>query len=452
MQFGNEYKKLIKIAIPVIISQLGHITVGVADSMMLGKLGGLELAASTIGFSLFFPFMMFGIGLSYGLSPLIAKADGENKPEKIKGILYHGLWLNLSFGVAISIFLWFLTSFLEFFNVPGEILPLTFDYFTWMAISMVPVMFFQVNKQFAEGFGITKFAMTISLTGNLLNIFLNYILIFGKFGFQPMGVEGAAIATFISRIYMALVIGIYIYLNIRLKSYYNQLSTVIFEWKELKSLSRISFPIGFQLILEAGAFGFTAIMAGWIGTNEIAAHQIALNLAAITYMAATGLSAAATVRVGNELGKLDYSTMKKAGSSAFVMVGLFMCINAIIFIGLRFYLPTLYINDQKIITISSALLLITAFFQLSDGIQCVGLGNLRGLGDVKIPSFITFLAYWILGIPIGYILAFKFNLGIEGIWYGLLIGLSVAAVLLMFRFYFKTKEIVNKNSSHFKTY
>lgn len=442
MQSGNEYKKLIKIAIPVILSQLGHITVGVADSMMLGQLGGLELAASTIGFSLFFPFMMFGIGLSYGLSPLIAKADGEKNQAKIKDILYHGLWLNLSFGVLISIFLWFLSSFLDLFDVPGEIQPLTINYFTWMAVSMVPVMFFQVNKQFAEGFGITKFAMTISLTGNLLNILLNYVLIFGKYGFQPMGVEGAAIATFISRIYMALVIGIYILFNARLKPYFKQLSKVAFNWKEFVLLSKISFPIGCQLILEAGAFGFTAIMSGWLGTNEIAAHQIALNLAAITYMAATGLSAAATVRVGNELGKHNYISMKKAGSSAFIMVGIFMSINAFLFIALRFYLPTLYIKDAEILRLSSALLLITAFFQLSDGIQCVGLGNLRGLGDVKIPSFITFIAYWIIGIPIGYILAFKLNLGIEGIWYGLLIGLAVAAVLLLIRFYFKAKEII----------
>jgi MATE family multidrug resistance protein len=446
MQSGNEYKKLIKIAIPVTISQLGHITVGVADSIMLGQLGGLELAASTIGFSLFFPFMMLGIGLSYGLSPLIAKANGENNTQKIKSILYHGLWLNLSFGILISLFLWFSSSFFDLLHIPEDIQPLTVNYFTWMAFSMVPLMFFQVNKQFAEGFGITKFAMTISITGNLLNIFLNYLFIYGKHGFPPMGVEGAAIATFISRIYMALVVGIYILFNTKLKSYYKQISTSTFNWKEFVFLSKISFPIGLQLIMESGAFGFTAIMSGWLGTNEIAAHQIALNLAGITYMAATGLSASATVRVGNELGRQNYLSMQKAGTSAFIMVALFMSINAFVFIALRFYLPTLYLKDVEIIKLSSSLLLITAFFQLSDGIQCVGLGNLRGLGDVKIPSFITLLAYWILGIPIGYILAFKMHLGVEGIWYGLLIGLSVAAVLLLVRFYYKSRAIALKPS------
>lgn len=431
---SSEVRKLIMIAWPVILSQLGHISVGVADSMMLGQLGSIELAASTVGLSVFIPFMMLGIGVSYGLSPLIAKADGENNAQRISTILKHGFVLNIGFGAMLSVILWYGSSMLKFLNQPAEIIDFTIIYFQWLAASMFPLMLYQALKQFAEGLGITRPAMFISISANLLNIFLNYLFIFGKLGMPAMGVEGAAMTTFVSRIYMAIALLLYIRWNQQFAQYMNLLKNTVFQWKEFLSLSKVSFPIGTQLSFESGAFGFAAIMAGWLGTKEIAAHQIALNLSSVTYMAATGLASAATVRVGYSYGKKAPELVHLVGKTALGMVFAFMLCNAVLFMMFRSWMPGLYISNEEIITMASSLLLITAFFQLSDGLQCVSLGILRGLGDVKLPTVIALIAYWVIGLPVGYFLAFKQGIGLVGIWYGFLIGLSIAAVLLIYRF------------------
>ena len=433
------------IAWPVTLSQLGHISVGVADSMMLGKLGSIELAASTIGLSVFIPFMMLGIGVSYGLSPLIAKADGENNARKISSILKHGFILNVGFGAILSVILWYGAYLLRFLNQPEEIVDFTIVYFQWMAASMFPLMLYQSLKQFAEGLGITRPAMFISISGNLLNIFLNYVFIFGKLGMPAMGVEGAAMTTFVSRIYMSIAFLLYIRWNHQFSYYISLLKDIVFQWKKVLTLSKISFPIGTQLSFEAGAFGFAALMAGWLGTKEIAAHQIALNLASITYMAATGLAAAATVRVGYSSGKKMPELVHLSGKTALWMVFAFMLCNAVLFMTFRSWMPGLYISNEEIIAMASSLLLITAFFQLSDGLQCVSLGILRGLGDVKLPTFIALIAYWVIGLPAGYFLAFEKGLGVVGIWYGFLIGLSIAAVLLIYRFKLKINRMLKES-------
>jgi len=443
---GSEARKLMRIAWPVTLSQLGHISVGVADSMMLGKLGSIELAASTIGLSVFIPFMMLGIGVSYGLSPLVAKADGENNAQKISSILKHGFVLNIGFGAILSVILWYGSSFLRFLDQPAEIIGFTTIYFQWLAASMFPLMLYQALKQFAEGLSITRPAMFISISGNLLNIFLNYLFIFGKLGMPAMGVEGAAMTTFVSRIYMGVVLLLYIRWNSQLRYYISLLKNIAFQWKEIITLSKTSFPIGTQLSFESGAFGFAAIMAGWLGTKEIAAHQIALNLASVTYMAATGLASAATVRVGYGYGKKAPKQIYQSGKTALRMVLVFMLCNATLFMVFRSWMPGLYIASEEIITMASSLLLITAFFQLSDGLQCVSLGILRGLGDVKLPTMVALIAYWIIGLPVGYILAFKKGLGLVGIWYGFLIGLSIAAVLLIYRFRLKISRMLKDSS------
>lgn len=430
----TEVKHLMKIALPVTLGQLGHISVGVADSMMLGRLGSVELAASTIGLSVFIPFMMLGIGVSYGLSPLVARADGENNHTGITSILKHGFLLNIAFGLLLSISLWGGASYLRFLNQPVEIIDYTIVYFQWLAASLVPFMVYQSLKQFSEGLGIAKPAMLISLSGNLLNIVLNYLFIFGKMGMPAMGVEGAGITTLMSRIYMAAMMFAYIRWNRRFALYIKSLKNTTLQWIEMGALSKISFPIGIQMSFETGAFGFAAIMAGWLGTTEIAAHQIALNLAAITYMAATGLASAATVRVGYGFGRRAPELIQRSGATALWMVLVFMLCNAALFMIFRSWLPTLYIADEEIIAMASSLLLITAFFQLSDGVQCVSLGILRGIGDVRLPTVIALLAYWIIGLPVGYWLAFSKGYGITGIWYGFLIGLSIAAVLFIYRF------------------
>jgi MATE family multidrug resistance protein len=440
------YKENLKIAFPVALSQLGHIAVGVADSIMVGTLGGDSLASVTIAFSVFIPFMMFGIGISYGISPLIAKADGENNQLEIRKILKHSIVLNIITGLLLSIFLFMSSSLLWKLNQPPHVVENAISFFEILSLTMIPLMIFQTFKQFAEGLAFTRQAMYISVSANIINIILNYILIHGKFGFPELGADGAAYATLTARIFMAICMFTFVYNNIKFAVYWKDLSSIIYSSQVYQRLLKMSLPVGFQLSLEAGAFGFAALMIGWLGASEIAAHHIALNMAAISYMAATGIAAAATVRVGNEFGKKEYRELQEAGYSSFYIVIIFMGLCALFFILFRNDLPNLYIADQKIEKIASSLLLITAFFQLSDGIQVVGLGALRGIGDVRIPTAIALVSYWLIGLPIGYIFAFNLNYRAEGIWYGLLIGLTLAATMLAARFYIKTRELNYRNN------
>jgi MATE family multidrug resistance protein len=445
-EYIDQYKKNLILAIPIACSQLGHIAVGVADSIMVGKLGGTYLAAATIAFSVYVPFMMLGIGISYGISPLIAKADGEQNREEISSLLKHSIILNLFIGIFIALALILSSSILRNLDQPSEVVEMAIPFFQILAITTIPLMIFQTFRQFAEGLSITSQSMVISITGNIINIALNYILINGKLGFESYGVNGAGYATLTARIFMAVCMFLFVFYFPKFRVYWRTFSSIKFDVKVYYRMIKMSLPVGLQLSLEAGAFGFAAIMVGWVGSNELAAHHVALNMAAITYMAATGIGSASTVRVGNEFGKKDFNSVRKAGFSAFYIVIVFMSLSALGFVLFRHSLPQLYVNEPTIEHIAVSLLLISALFQVSDGIQVVGLGALRGIGDVRIPTVIALLAYWLIGLPVGYILAFSYGLRAEGVWYGLLIGLTVAAVFFLIRFNNKSKALLKEDT------
>ena len=422
------------LAYPVMLSQLGHTLVGVADSMMVGQLGTEPLAAAALGNVIFHVLMTFGIGVSYAITPLVAAADGEGNIEKSASVLKHGTLINFTISLILVLLVFAGGNGLGFLDQPQDVLKLAIPYLGIITISIIPLMLFQSGRQFAEGLSQTRQAMIVTVFSNVVNIGLNYLLIFGKLGFPAMGLNGAGYATLISRVLMALVIWMYLRRSARYSPYFNVMASVKLRWKKAKELLRIGLPAGFQFIFEVGAFGFSTIMIGWFGAKQLAAHQIAINMASISYMMASGLAAAATIRVGNQLGRKDFPTLQKAAFSIFIMVIIFMSVFAAIFVVGRTFLPSLYIHDLEVIGIASSLLIIAALFQISDGVQVVGLGALRGLADVKIPTLITFVAYWIIGLPLGYVLGFTFNLGINGIWYGLSFGLTVAAIMSFVRF------------------
>jgi MATE family multidrug resistance protein len=438
----KEYKETLRIAYPVVLSQFGHISVGVADSIMVGGLGSIPLASATFAFSVFVPFMMFAIGLTYGISPLVAKADGEQNHEEIRKILKHSIVLNIIAAILLAGGLLFAAPLLQYFQQPQEVLALAIPFFKTLVWSLVPLILFQIWKQFAEGLAITRQAMYITVIANVLNLLLNYLLIYGHYGFPKLGTNGAAVATLIARIFMAISIFIFVIKYSRTKIFIKGLQKISYSFQEFKRLFRVSIAVGSQLAFETGAFGMAAIMIGWLGASEMAAHHIALNMAAVSYMGATGIGAAATVRVGNELGRKDYAAVRNAGKAAFHLVVLYMSFCALVFILFRHDLPSFYINEESICKMAASLLLISAFFQLSDGIQVVYLGALRGLEDVKMPTAIALLAYWVIALPLGYVFAFILKMGVEGVWYGLLIGLTIAALLLYYRFEKKSKELV----------
>ena len=439
-RFKSHYKKNILLAYPVMLSQLGHVLVGITDSVMVGSLGVEPLAAAALANVIFHLLMTFGIGVSFAITPLVAAADGENNIEKSAEVLKHCTVINFLISLVLALLVFAGSKGLYLLSQPEEVLKLAIPYLGIITLSIIPLMLFQSARQFAEGLSQTRQAMYITIGSNVLNVLLNYILIFGKLGFPAMGLNGAGYATLLSRVLMALAMWLYLFQSGRYKPYHAAMKYIRLNMLMINKMLRIGLPAGFQFFFEVGAFGFSSIMIGWLGARSLAAHQIALNMASVSYMMATGLAAAATIRVGNHYGRKDYPTLRTVAFSIFIMVMAFMSLFAIVFILGRNIFPALYISDPEVISIASSLLVIAAFFQLSDGIQVVGLGALRGLADVKIPTFFIFIAYWIIGLPIGYVLGFRLGLGVEGIWYGLLTGLSVSAVLLFARFQAITKK------------
>ena len=424
------------------LSQLGQVLVGVADSLMVGHLGAEPLAAASLANVIFYVIMVFGLGVSLAVTPLVAAADGEKDASKIRSIFSNGLLVNTVLGILLALVTVASTPVLYSLNQPPPVVTLAIPYLNIITVSVIPYMIFQSLRQFAEGMGNTRQAMYITLTGNALNIVLNYLLIYGKMGFPELGLNGAGWATLIARSVMAFLMGLYIYRAPKFRPFRAAFLVSDISKKVIRRILNVGIPAGFQFVFEVSAFGFAAIMMGWLGTQNLAAHQIAINLASISYMMSTGIASAATIRVGNQFGRRDLLNLRAAGNTCFVMVSLFMACAAVIFLGFKNVLPTLYISEPGVIDIASQLLIVAAFFQISDGVQVVGMGALRGIEDVRIPTVIAITAYWIIGLPAGYLLAFSLGMGATGIWYGLLIGLSLAAVLLFYRFNHRTHNML----------
>lgn len=408
---------------------------------MVGELGTEPLAAVSLANSIFSLVLMFGIGVSMAITPLVAAADGEGDLKKSGRIFRHGLAINLLASLVLGLLILLGTQLLPLLEQPERVVELAIPYLLIITSSLLPFMLFQTFKQYAEGLSRTRTAMFITLSANLLNIFFNYLLIYGKWGFPEMGLNGAGVATLISRILMLIAMVVYV----KRASWFNQKITMKKLQKTLMvRILKIGIPTGFQYVFEVGAFSTAAIMMGWLGAQALAAHQIALNLAAVSYMMVTGIAAASTVRVGNQLGMKDIPNMRRAGFSAFLMGLMLMTSSAVLFVSGKYFFPSLYIDEPEVIELAGSLLIIAAFFQLSDGVQAVALGTLRGMADVKIPTIITLIAYWVVGLPVAYLLAFPLELGPHGIWYGLLVSLTIAAVLLVSRFHYISKRLLRK--------
>ncbi len=432
--YTTEFRKNMKIAYPVMLGQLGQVTVGIVDSLMIGRLGTSNLAAVSVANGLFFIILIFGIGLSTAITPLVAQADGEKDKRKSASIFSHGLVLNTFLSVLMTVVLFSIMPLLYKLNQPKEVIDLAIPYLKIITLSFIPLMMYQSIKQFAEGLSFTKPGMYATLIGNVVNTGLNYIFIFGKFGAPELGIVGAGIGTIASRIVMLMVI---YYLVVKKDAFKEILS--FFSFRKFKTaifskLLKIGVPTGLQMVFEVGAFVAAVFIAGLISKEAIASNQIAQSLISISYMLATGFGSAATVRVGNQMGLKDFKMLKRAGISNMVLVTLMMSFFGLIFITASNFLPSLYIDDPEVIGITASLLGIAALFQLSDGIQVVGLGALRGLQDVKIPTYITFVAYWIIALPLSYYFALNMGYGVKGIWMGLGVGLTFSAIFNLYRF------------------
>jgi multidrug resistance protein, MATE family len=438
--FYNKYKTYyrdnLKLAIPVVISQLGHTLVQTSDTIIVGHFAGtISLAAVSLASSIFVVPMVIGIGISYGSTPLIAQNNGRKDYAECGQLLSNSLFINLISGIVLfGLIALGAVYFLDDLDQSPAVARQAKPFLLFLALSIIPMLIFNTFKQFAEGLGFTKQAMLISVWGNIMNICLGITFVKGLFGIEPMGIIGVGYSTLIDRCVMAMVMGIYIFRSKNFKIYLKGFALKNIDRKRCFQVLGIGAPVAMQYGFEVSAFSGAAVLVGTIGLVELAAHQIAINLASITYMMSSGLSAAAAIKSGNYFGAKNHNKLQLATNASYHVVIVFMCLTALIFTFGNYALPWMYTSDINVIVIAAQLLIIAALFQLFDGTQVVGLGVLRGIGDVNIPTFITFLAYWVIGLPLGYYLGISLALGVSGIWYGLVVGLMVSAVLLYIRF------------------
>ncbi|MEZ5103013.1 MAG: MATE family efflux transporter [Draconibacterium sp.] len=436
------YRRNLHLAFPVVLSQIGQVTVSLADNMMVGHVGTTELAAASFANSIFIIGMFFGMGITIGITPLAGSEYGKGKLREVSKWLKNGVFTHLVVTFVLSLFMFSVYFFLPLMGQPDDVLELAGSYYLIICLSQIPFMMFFSFKQFFEGIGNTKIAMQITLTANAINIIVNYLLIFGKFGFPEMGLNGAGIGTLVSRISMPLLFAYYIVRKPRFKRYFILAQKQLFNKEKIVSLLKIGVPIGFQIIVEVIAFALGAIMMGWINETSLAAHQIAIGMASFSYMISLGISQANTIRVSHQMGNRDFHSLKMAAFASTHLVLSFMMLMGIVFVIARNILPFMFTTDVDVITIAARLLIIAAIFQVFDGLQVVMLSTLRGMADVKIPMIIAFFAYVILGIPTSYLLAFQFHMGPSGIWFGYLIGLGTAGILFYRRFKNNLEKVI----------
>ena len=442
-KYRHHYRTNLKLATPVMISQLGHTLVQTSDSIIIGHFAGtVSLAAVSLVNSIFVIPMIIGLGISFGLTPLIAQTSSRKDYETCGHLLSNSLVINLAVGVVLFIGLFFGSIFvLHHLQQAPEVVEQAKPFLLLLGLSLIPMLVFNTFKQFAEGLGFTRQAMFISITGNILNICLGITFVKGLFGIAPMGIRGVGYATLIDRCLMAIVMAMYVFRSAHFKAYIKNFALKSVNYITSIQIMRIGAPIALQYTFELSAFSGAAIMIGSISLVQQAAHQVAISLAAITYMISSGIAAAATIKSGNYFGAGKHKQLRLSAISSYHIVMAFMCVTAMIFIFGNGLLPYIYTTDKHVIVFAAQLLIIAGIFQLFDGTQVVGLGILRGMGDVNIPTVITFLAYWVIGLPVGYVLGLPLGLGVQGVWYGLLLGLLVSALLLFLRFQYISRKV-----------
>ena len=435
------------------LGMLGHTFVSFIDNIMVGQLGTAELAAVSLGNSFMFIAMSIGIGFSTAITPLIAEADSSDNLNQARSAYKSGLFLCTTLGIILFLGIYSSKPLMYLMKQPKEVVELAIPYLDLVSFSLIPLVIFQAIKQFSDGMSMTKYPMYATLIANIVNIILNYFLIFGKFGFPEMGIVGAAYGTLASRLIMV----VYLWLLLRYKKRSTQIvkniKFFILDFLMIKKIINLGSLSAMQMFFEVAIFTAAIWLSGLLGKNPQAANQIALNLSSMTFMVAMGLSVASMIRVGNQKGLQNYKELRRIAFSIFLLGTLLATFFAVLFFIFHKSLPNIYLDVEdavnysdttEVLSIASNLLLAAAFFQISDSIQVVVLGALRGLQDVKIPTILTFISYWVVGFPISYFLGKEEMYGSFGIWLGLLAGLTTASILLFIRFNSLTLNLIKQ--------
>lgn len=427
------YKRLLKLAFPLVLTQAGQMIVQLVDTAMVGRVGTVELAAASFANSIFVVIMVFGLGVFLGITPLIGHAFGAGKDKKVASIVKNSFWLSIVLISLLTVITWSLSWWMHRMGQPEAVWRMAIPYFRTLTISLIPFLLFMMLKQIGEGLNNTILAMIATILSNVLNVILNYILIFGKLGFPELGLLGAGYATLISRITMPIIIYIGFMRSGKIRHFFMLTKQVSVSLKEILRIISVGLPIAIQMVIEVSLFAFGAVMMGWLGDVPLAAHQVALGLASFTFMIANGVAMSTTIRVSYQLGLKEYNSMEKVSFSAVHLVLAYMFLCGLGFLLLRNQLPRLFSPDPMVIKQAASLIVVAAIFQLFDGLQVVSLGILRGFADVRVPMIIAGIAYLLIGLPISYVFAFPLKMGPEGIWYGFVAGLASAGIMLAFR-------------------
>ena len=452
--YTKEFSYNLKLSTPVILGLLGHTLVGMIDNIMVGKLDPINLAAVSLGNSYIFVAMSLGIGFSAAITPIVAEAHSERNNEKLKTSFINGFILCLFLGIFLYGSILLLKGTLIYLDQPQEVVRLALPYIDIVAISLIPLLLFQALKQFVDGLSKTIYPMYATVLANIINVIINYILIFGMLGFPKLGIIGAAIGTLVSRFIMFSFL-FYMLMNKEIiYDYISDLKSFVYNRFMIKKILSLGFPTSLQMFFEVGLFTSAIWLSGLLGEIPQSANQIVLNISSMTFMVASGLSVSAAIRAGNQKGLKNYKELKRISLSILLLGICFASIFSLVIYLLRDYLPYIYIdiNNQenyfeniRIVSIASKLFIIVAIFQLVDSAQVIVLGTLRGMQDVKIPTIIVFIAYWIVGFPISFILSDESLMAESGIWIGLLSGLTFSSLFLYLRFLYLTNKMIKRH-------
>ncbi len=443
MQLKKEALQTIQLALPIIFGEIAQMALHLIDTAMIGAISYVQLAAASLVMNvLAIPFVL-GIGMTISIAQFVSLAKGANDKQKVSHYFYNGFILCAFFAVLISLGLYSSASVIQHLKQDPEVVRLAYPFLKVMSLSLIPMLLFMTLKQFTDGLQFPRTAMLLSILSLPINVFLNWLFIFGHWGFPRMEMMGAAYATLITRSLIFIALALVILKHPIYKSYIiiakNQWKL---KFKTLKDLVHIGLPSGLQIGMEAGAFVVSGIIMGTIGVVEQAAHQIALSSASFTFMVSMGLAQAGSIRASTALGAQAYKQIARIGkSTAYTALG-YGVFCALLFISLRNQLPYLFNNKTEVIHLASILFIYAAIFQISDASQAIGAGLLRGIKDVKVPTLLIFISYWVLGIPAGYYFAFYTPLGAQGIWLGFIIGLSFSSVFLNLRFFSRCKKML----------
>lgn len=444
------YIENLRIAFPVILSFAGQQLVQIVDTIMVGRLGAVELSAVSLSSAIITNIMMIGLGIAMGLTPLTGIHYARNERRQSAVLFQNSMILNIIMGVLLCAILFIINPLLQYFGQPQSVLDILDGYFYCVTLSLIPYLFFMTFKQFLEGLGNTFYSMLITLGCNALNVFLNFGFIYGYMGFPELGVTGAGVATLISRLMMPIIFIIIILIKKEYRNYLiinrqeeENVQTIsdgkshkknVLSLEIMKKLFKVGYPIATQMTLELFSLTFMTIMMGWLGEKTLAANQITQTMIGFSFMIANGVAAASTILVSHDYGRRDIESIKNHAYSAIHLGIAIMIFFALLYAFGGEYLARIFSTDAEVIAITAKLFLVVAVFEIFDGTQVTALGALRGLTDVKRPMYYALVCYILVEIPIGYILGFTLGLGAIGIVGGFMAGLILAATLFLLRF------------------